>query len=216
MTNLESTYMDLLKRMEFERSLLSDHELRQKEDRRLAELRKSDDYEESEAEAVRQTADEAEDLWEAQFQAFTPASRITEADKVNDEKSHKRKLDQKLILLVKQQLGNESYWVLPQGPRHEGESMREAAERTLTSTCGSKLDAAFLGNAPCGFFKYKMPSNSEVVGGKVFFFKAILKSGNVEEINKDILDYKWVAVKDLDKYVHPGYNQSLNRFVLDL
>jgi len=50
----------------------------------------------------------------------------------------------------------------------------------------------------------------------VFFFKALLKSGNVEEINKDILDYKWVAVKDLDKYVHSGYNQSLNRFVLDL
>ena len=45
--------------------------------RRIAELRKKDDYEETEADAVRQTAVEAEDQWEVELNTFTPASRVT-------------------------------------------------------------------------------------------------------------------------------------------
>ena len=42
-----------------------------------AERRKQDDYDESEAENVLQTAMEAEDLWENELNKFTPASRLT-------------------------------------------------------------------------------------------------------------------------------------------
>ena len=45
--------------------------------RRLAERRKSEEYEESDAEVVRQTAVEAEDVWDAELQTFHPASRST-------------------------------------------------------------------------------------------------------------------------------------------
>ena len=33
----------------------------------------------------------------------------------------------------------------------------QAAERTLTHTCGDSVDALFTGNAPSGFYKYKFP-----------------------------------------------------------
>ena len=45
--------------------------------RHLAERRKSEEYEESDAEVVRQTAVEAEDAWDAELQTFQPASRTT-------------------------------------------------------------------------------------------------------------------------------------------
>ena len=45
--------------------------------RKAAERRKQENYEESEVEAVRQTAGEAEDGWEAELKTFTPADRIT-------------------------------------------------------------------------------------------------------------------------------------------
>jgi len=50
---------------------------------------------------------------------------ILEADAKNDIRSVDGKLDRKLILLVKQKLGNSSHWVMPMGPRNEGESMRQ-------------------------------------------------------------------------------------------
>ena len=47
----------------------------------------------------------------------------------------------------------------------------QAAERVLVSACGDGVEARFLGNAPCGFFKYKYnnkdPSPEQPVGAKV-------------------------------------------------
>ena len=45
--------------------------------RRLIELRKDEEYEETETEAILQTAKEEEDIWEAYAAEFTPAPRIT-------------------------------------------------------------------------------------------------------------------------------------------
>ena len=50
---------------------------------------------------------------------------LAEADTINDKKSVERCLDKSLMLLVLQQLGRRSHWVLPQGPRLDGESMRQ-------------------------------------------------------------------------------------------
>ena len=43
----------------------------------LAEKRKQEDYEESEADAVRQTALDMEDRWDAEFRTFTPSDKVT-------------------------------------------------------------------------------------------------------------------------------------------
>ena len=43
----------------------------------LAEKRKQDDFEETEADAVRQTAVEEEDLWEEELKVFNVSPRVT-------------------------------------------------------------------------------------------------------------------------------------------
>jgi large subunit ribosomal protein L46 len=48
-----------------------------------------------------------------------------EADEKNDLRSTDRKLQQRLVLLVKQKLGNGQHWVLPMGQHCNGESMRQ-------------------------------------------------------------------------------------------
>jgi len=219
-SEMEVKFGNMLSELELEQSVMSDHELRHKQDLVTAERRKQDDYDESEAESVLQTAMEAEDEWEAERNKFTPASRMTEADNTNVLTSTDRKLDQKLLLLIKQKLGDSSHWVTPQGVRKEGESMRQAAERVLSSTCGGGVQAKFIGNAPCGFIKYKYntknPSPEQAVGAKVFYFKAQLKSGDVIKSSPDVENFVWITKDQLSEYVPSSYEQSLNKFILDL
>ena len=54
---------------------------------------------------------------------------ISEADSTNNLTSVSRKLDQKLVLLVKQKLGETDHWMMPQRPRKEGESMRQVGAK---------------------------------------------------------------------------------------
>ena len=51
--------------------------------------------------------------------------QFTEADKEKDQKSLDRMLDRHLLLVVRQKLGTSSVWILPQGQRQEGETMRQ-------------------------------------------------------------------------------------------
>ena len=52
---------------------------------------------------------------------------FTEADKSNDLRSLERRLDAKLILLVKQKVGTQDTWIMPQGRHQPGESMRQVS-----------------------------------------------------------------------------------------
>jgi len=61
---------------------------------------------------------------------------ISEADAKNDLTSVDRKLDKKLVLLVNQKLGDKNYWVMPQRPRKEGESMRQVGAK-----CGEIMNS---------------------------------------------------------------------------
>ena len=50
---------------------------------------------------------------------------MTEADKADDKKSINRKLDQKLIFVVNQKLGDDKAWILPQVLREQNENLRQ-------------------------------------------------------------------------------------------
>jgi large subunit ribosomal protein L46 len=219
MNAIEKDVSAMLSEMELEYSCLSDHELRHADDLKLAEKRKQEDYEETEAEQMRQTAVEAEDAWEEELKAFTPASRTTASDVKNDVHSIDRKLDKKLVLIVKQKLGSSERWVMPMGARLDGESMRMAAERVLGSLCGTGLSTRFLGNAPFGFYKYKYPSSANApngfVGAKIFFFKAQLRGGELSR-NAELSDHAWLTYEELSQYLMPAYHERVRRFLLEL
>ena len=61
---------------------------------------------------------------------------FADADKKNDRTSLHRKLDRNLVLLVREKLGDEDVWMLPQAEWQPGETLRGTAERTLATLAG--------------------------------------------------------------------------------
>lgn len=62
---------------------------------------------------------------------------FVEADKKNDRTSLHRKLDRNLVLLVREKLGDQDFWILPQVEWQPGETLRGTAERILTKLSGN-------------------------------------------------------------------------------
>ncbi|CAI9601435.1 unnamed protein product [Staurois parvus] len=94
-------------RIELEKSLFSDHEIQLIEDAVRLQAKLSDDYDadfDSDGKGI-MMAQDLEDMWEQKWKAFKPAPGITEADKKNDRSSLNRKLENTLVLLVKERLG---------------------------------------------------------------------------------------------------------------
>lgn len=217
LTDTEVNFQKILQEIEFEKSLKSEHELRYERDvNRMEKLKngKVIDFDDMD-QASSQSAQDYVDKNKEELINFKFASRSTEADTMNDTKSLKRKLDDNLVLIVKQQLGHEDYWVLPQGLWKDGETLRETSERILKETCGN-IHVRFYGNAPCGFYKYKYPKQkreqSNIEGAKIFFFKAKLLDGNVEE-NGVWTDYEWLTVQELNKRLIQPYMKNIKLFL---
>ncbi|CAD7002784.1 unnamed protein product [Ceratitis capitata] len=105
----------------------------------------------------KQTAQDLKDAYLEELKNFQPALRSTADDAANRTASTDRCLEDTLYLIIEESLNKQATQLLPQGPRHDGETMRQAAERILLEKCGSKLEVSFYGNAPCGFYKYKYP-----------------------------------------------------------
>ncbi|KAM4744973.1 large ribosomal subunit protein mL46 isoform 2-T2 [Anableps anableps] len=216
---IEQRFKQMLQQMDLEKSLLSDHELRLMEDAERMSRKQADDYDSDEEERhgdqeIMLTQDLV-DTWEQRLKSFQPAPRVR-ADVDKDLTSVQRCLADSLVLLAKQQVGAEKLWLLPQAAWQEGETLRQTAERALDSvTAGFK--ATFLGNAPCGVYKYKLPKAARTessVGTKVFFFKAVLADGAPGNApNTPLL---WVKKSELEKYLKPAYMMKVDRFILSL
>lgn len=155
-------------------------------------------------------------MWEQKFLQFKPGARITEADKKNDRTSLHRKLDRNLVLLVREKLGDEEVWMLPQAEWQPGETLRATAERTLATLSENNMEAKFLGNAPCGHYKFKFPQamrTESSLGAKIFFFKALLLTGDFSQAQKK--GHVWVSKEELGDYLKPKYLAQVRRFLLD-
>ncbi|XP_043934291.1 39S ribosomal protein L46, mitochondrial [Protopterus annectens] len=219
-TPLEEEVERLMWQMEMEKSLYSDHEIRLFEDAERMRRKQEDDYETDDEDMEQDivTAHDMEDMWEQKLKHFKAAEIVTEADKKNDRTSLNRKLDEYLILLVKEKVGNNDIWLLPQVEWQLGETLRKTAERALSTLSGNSIKATFLGNAPCGFYKYKYPKDKRTessTGAKVFFFKALLLDGDLKKFKKKE-DYVWVRRNELKDYLKAEYLSQVNRFLIDL
>ncbi|XP_066492332.1 large ribosomal subunit protein mL46 [Tiliqua scincoides] len=215
----EKEMAELLQKIEVERSLYSDHELRCLAEEKWLK-RKRDKYDDEDSDPGKEIvlAQDLEELWEQKFRKFNLASRITDADKSNDRTSLNRKLDKNLLLLVKQKMGDDEIWLLPQAEWQEGETLRATAERALVTLSGSHVSTKFLGNAPCGVYKYKFPKAAQTEGGmgvKVFFFKAFLQDDHLL-LAKEKVDCVWVSKGELADYLKPEYHSQVTRFLVDL
>ncbi|XP_060116299.1 large ribosomal subunit protein mL46 [Heteronotia binoei] len=217
MNPFEKEMAELVEQMDVEKSLYSDHEIRcLAEEERMQQ--KKEMYEDDDGGKEILLAQDLEDAWEQKLRKFSPAPRITDADKDGDRTSLNRKLDQNLLLLVKQKVGDQEIWLLPQAEWQDGETLRATAERALVELSGRHWEAKFLGNAPCGFYKYKFPQAVQTdtsVGAKVFFFKALLQHSQ-PSLPKGELDHVWVSKEELADYLKPKYHSQVSRFLVDL
>lgn len=204
----------MLDQIEFENSLKSNHELRKEMEKRQAELLKAGKID-LDSEALKQTAQDLEDAYNDELSKFKPSSRLTEADKKNDVKSLNRKLEETLVLLMEQKLGEKNYYLLPQGKHVAGESLRQTAERVLKENAGDALQVTFYGNAPVGFYKFKYPnaSRQEAVGAKVFFFRCALKPESTN-LTDTKAKFQWLDQAELQKTLKEPYYHSVSQFLL--
>ncbi|KAE8297391.1 39S ribosomal protein L46, mitochondrial [Larimichthys crocea] len=214
---IEQQFKHMLSQMELEKSMLSDHELRLLEDKERMSRKQANDYD-SDDEDGRGDQDivltqDLEDSWEQKFKSFQPAPRVR-ADVDENLTSPERCLADSLLLLVEQQVGGQKMWLLPQTQWQEGETLRQTAERALSSLSGAGFKATFLGNAPCGVYKYKLPKairTESSVGTKVFFFKAILSDSSRPAAPTS--PFLWVTKGELQRYLKPAYMAKVDRFI---
>ncbi|XP_019389291.1 PREDICTED: 39S ribosomal protein L46, mitochondrial [Crocodylus porosus] len=213
---MEEVVARLMQQLETERSRLSDHEVRHQAEEE--QLRHPKDRGDDLASSSVVLARDLEEVWEDRFQKAELSPRLTDADKNNDRTSLNRKLDSNLTLLVKQKVGDQELWLLPQMEWQSGETLRNTAERALVSFLGNRIQAKFLGNAPCGLYKYKYPraiSTEDSMGAKVFFFKALLQSSHLSK-EESKADCVWVTKSEMEDYLKPEYLKQISRFVVDL
>jgi len=217
-SSIEANFQQMLHEIEFEESLKSNHELRHDKDIQRMEKLKSGklaDFDDMDN-ASNQSAQDYVDKNKEELSKFQFASRITEADEKDNKKSLNRKLEDNLVLVMKQKLGHDDLWILPQGLWSNGETLKQSAERILKQSCGDNINVRFYGNTPCGFYKYKYPKKkreqSDVEGAKIFFFKAILLSGNVEK-QSSFIDYEWATVKELNNILVQPYMKQIKLFL---
>uniref|UniRef100_A0A3P9I8D5 Large ribosomal subunit protein mL46 n=1 Tax=Oryzias latipes TaxID=8090 RepID=A0A3P9I8D5_ORYLA len=219
-TPVEERFRQMLLQIELEKSLLSDHELRLLDDADQIRRKQTDDYD-SDEEGGRgdqeiMLGQDLEDTWEQKLKTFQPAPRVQpEVDK--DLTSAKRCLADSLVLLAEQRVGGEKLWLLPQAQWQEGETLRQTAERALASLPAAGFKATFLGNAPCGVYKYKLPKavrTESSTGRKVFFFKAIVADDGQPKAPAG--PFLWLKKSELQQYLKPAYRMKVERFILAL
>ncbi|XP_008490271.2 39S ribosomal protein L46, mitochondrial [Calypte anna] len=208
----------LMGQIEVEKSHYSDHEIRKLEEEELLKKRKESPYDDEAPGRKVIMAQDLEEKWEQKLLKFKAAPRITDADKKNNRMSLNRRLDRNLMFLVKQKIGNQELWLLPQVEWQPGETLRNTAERAMATFLGDHIQAKILGNAPYGIYKYKFPRairTEDNVGAKVFFFKAFLQSSDLSQA-KLKKDYLWVTKDELGDYLKSEYLKKVNKFLLDL
>ncbi|KAF2400831.1 hypothetical protein EJ06DRAFT_529927 [Trichodelitschia bisporula] len=148
-----------------------------------------------------------------------PMPRITEADKLNDQKSLNRLLQRTLYLLVQNQQGR---WVFPNDILQGRENLHMAAERVLVQTGGINMNTWVVGNAPIGYYKFDLlkpvvDGPNQVLGEKVFFMKARIMAGQADLATNlfGLKDFKWLSGEELQTHVSPLYWKSVRGMILE-
>ncbi|KAL0279569.1 UNVERIFIED_CONTAM: hypothetical protein PYX00_001098 [Menopon gallinae] len=210
----EQNFSEVLCKMELEKSFKSDHEVRHQRDiQRIAAWKADTLVDQAEIELLsKETAQEFEDKCTAELEKFKESYGAAEPEEIKDMRSLERELDKSLYLVTRDAEGN---LALPTRLYQRPENLRETAERTLLDVCGDNVKAIFLGNAPCGFYKYLYPESQSTssVGAKIFYFKAIYRSGKLSENH----DYQWVTRKELLSSLKTNkvYRSRIKMFLLD-
>ncbi|KAK3865481.1 hypothetical protein Pcinc_028912 [Petrolisthes cinctipes] len=223
MNPIEQQYSGMLATMEKELSLKSDHEIRVEKDKIYKKLLMSGEVDDA-ADLDRtstQTVAEFEDTCTQELNDFNATLLpMHDRSETNDvRKRLHRCLERSLVLVVKHKLIDVQEWTLPHTPWTPGETLRQTCERVVGDVCGESLKVKFLGNAPCGFYKYKYPKTIRkdgYIGAKVFFYKCVVLGNKQEEVEfgADIDDHQWLTHDELKHTLKQSYAKSISQFLI--
>lgn len=137
-------------------------------------------------------SEESSSTWE-------PAPRETQADVTGDRKSLRRRLDQRLFLMVKKK----GEWGFLNSAIGEEDTSRGAAERALSEGTGGSYQHYFIGNPPA----------AHTVSGDekrmLFYHRCQLIRGAPVVVSPEVEDHAWVAPDEFSEYVAEGDAQVL-------
>ncbi|KAK4029656.1 39S ribosomal protein L46, mitochondrial [Daphnia magna] len=218
MAKIEEEMADMFQKLDTMKSLKSDHELKQDEDKKVIASLAGENQDESNTDvATRQTAQDFEDACNEELSKFKPGSKITAEDLNGDLKSTNRKLDKHLVFVVQEKKEGKKIWKLPHAQWISGETLRETAERALKEHVKTPdTSVRVLGNAPWGVHTIKYPSSIRekvgFTGAKIFFFKAQLLSACTTCSDTE---HHWLGRNELTEYLDPQYLRSVQKFLID-
>ncbi|KAH6774778.1 decoy [Perilla frutescens var. hirtella] len=141
---------------------------------------------------------------------YTPAPRITEADKANDKRSLQRALDRRLYLLIYGTAYGSNgtpVWHFPEKVYESELTLRKCAESALETVIGDLSHTYFVGNAPMGH------TSIQPWDLKRFFFKSQVIGTYKLDIRK-CEDHVWVTKEELLKYF-PEHAEYLNKMIIN-
>jgi len=153
-------------------------------------------------------------------ESMRPAPRITEADKVNDQKSLNRLLQRTLYLVVQDE---QNKWRFPTDGLINRETFYQAAERVLVQAAGVNMNTWVVGHVPIGHeeLNYKEPvtqsDGEHQLGIKTFFMKARIMGGQADLKNGSLglKDFKWLAKEEIPSVVSPRYFSVIRSMLAD-
>lgn len=129
-------------------------------------------------------SEESSSTWE-------PAPRETLADTAGDRKSLRRRLDQRLFLMVK----SNGKWGFLNSTIGDDDTSRSAAERALSEGTGGSYQHYFIGNTPAAH----TCSGSE---NKMYFYhRCQLIQGAPVLASPEVEDHAWVAPDEFSDYL---------------
>lgn len=151
---------------------------------------------------------------ENETRAIKLNSRITEADKKNDQASLERKLARTLYLLVKQ----DGQWKFPTFPiENEDVPLNEVAENGLRRVGGNKINTWNVSRTPAGILKYsngklldcEQSESSSVKDSSIvrdYLIKSHILAGKfVPQDNQGVEAYKWLVKEELEPLLGKAY-----------
>eukprot|EP00759_Apiculatamorpha_spiralis_P028417 PhF_6_TR30873/c0_g1_i1/m.45433/K17427/MRPL46; large subunit ribosomal protein L46 len=135
------------------------------------------------------------DAYRTVISTWQPGQRLTDADfQTTNRKTLLRSLSDCLYLIVIPKGSTTGKWVVPAGPRKDGESLRMSVERLIFEHHGDGVDYTIFSNAPQGVHNRGGDKNAPT-----FYYVANYLEGR-PSLEENFTDHAWVTRQELLQY----------------
>lgn len=159
------------------------------------------------------------DLTDPYADMYQPAPRTTDADKTNDTKSLERALDERLYFLVKRSAKSNNFQFPQMLATDRNMLMAKYAEQAWKGVTlpGKRPEVHFISHSPACHLEHVYPvryqQKNDVYGIKIFFYRAMLMSGELEGIRNGV-DYTWARQGELGDLLGDEYHSAVKPILL--